>query len=372
MSEKKVTHITFFIASLQKGGAQRVLLNLANNFCREGYKVTIVTQYRYENEYELGEGIERVFSEITSEEVSNSRIVNFIRRFVKLRKIWKRIKPDVIVSFIGKNNLMSIITSRFLNIPVIVSVRGEPHEEYASKYIWKIANFLFKYADGVIFQTEMGKRAFVEKVQKRAVVLQNPLNEKFIRPLYTGERDNTIISVGRIDKNKNHRLLIEAFSDIAESYPSYKVIIYGEGESRSELEKLVKEKGLEEKVCLPGVIDDVEQMVERSKIFVLTSNTEGMPNALIEAMALGVPCISTDCPCGGPKELIVDGENGFLIPINDKALLTERLRMLIEDEELYKKISINAGKLVDKLNPSSVFKTWEEYILSIISEEIRG
>lgn len=372
MCEKSDMHILFLISSLQKGGAQRVLVNLANSFYKKGFEVTIVTQYKAEEEYEIEEGIKRVFSEISSDRITSKRIVNFIRRFVNLRQIWKELKPDVIISFIGKNNLMSILTSRFLNIPVVVSVRGEPHEEYASNFIWKGANFLFAFANGVILQTEMGKDMFAKRVQKKAVVLQNPVNEKFIRPIYTGERESTIISVGRIDENKNHRLLIDAFSDIAEDYPSYKVVIYGEGESRSKLQNLVKEKGLEDRVLMPGSIDEVAQFVERSKIFVLTSNTEGMPNALIEAMVLGVPSISTDCPCGGPRELITDGENGFLIPVNGRAELAEKLKLLIDDEELYKKVSLNARKLADKLNPTAVFETWENYILSIISEGNRG
>lgn len=372
MCEKSDIHILFLISSLQKGGAQRVLVNLANSFYKKGYEVTIVTQYKAEEEYEIEEGIKRVFSEISSDRITSKRIVNFIRRFVNLRQIWKELKPDVIISFIGKNNLMSILTSRFLNIPVVVSVRGEPHEEYASNFIWKGANFLFSFASGVILQTEMGKDMFAKRVQKKAVVLQNPINEKFIRPIYTGERESTIISVGRIDENKNHRLLIDAFSDIAEDYPSYKVVIYGEGESRSKLQNLVKEKGLEDRVLMPGSIDEVAQFVERSKIFVLTSNTEGMPNALIEAMVLGVPSISTDCPCGGPRELITDGGNGFLIPVNGRAELAEKLKLLIEDEELYKRVSLNARKLADKLNPTAVFETWENYILSIISEGKRG
>ena len=372
MAERKTTHIAFLISSLQKGGAQRVLVNLANTFYKKGYKVTIVTQYLEKNEYMIEEGIERVLSEISSDEITGNRITNFYRRFQKLRRIWKELNPEVIVSFIGKNNLMSIITSRFLNIPVVVSVRGEPHEEYPSNLLWKITNILFAHADGVILQTGMCKATFSAKVQKRAVILQNPVNEKFIRPYYDGKREDLIVSIGRLDSNKNHRLLIEAFSDIAARYSSYKVAIYGDGESRKDLEKLIADRNLEEKVLLPGITDEVEHILETSKIFALTSNTEGMPNALIEAMVMGVPGIATDCPCGGPRELITDGENGFLISVNGRAELAEKLKLLIDDEELYKKVSLNARKLADKLNPTAVFETWENYILSIISEGKRG
>ena len=149
----KNKHLALFISSLNKGGSERVLVNLAEYFFSEGYRVTIVTQYKAENEYEISEGIDRILSDITAEETSKSRVVNFCRRFMKLRGIWKGEKPDLILSFIGKNNIMAILTSLFLRIPTVISVRGEPELEYYSKGLKFAAKTVFRLADGIVLQT---------------------------------------------------------------------------------------------------------------------------------------------------------------------------------------------------------------------------
>ncbi len=151
-------HIAMLIGSLTKGGAERVLVNLADYFVNSGYRVTMVTQYRWEDEYPLNKKVKRVLSDISKEETSKSRIVNFKRRFMKLREIWKSEKPDVILSFIGKNNMMAILTSRFLNIPVAVSVRADPGQEYYNFWMRTLARNLFARADGVILQRRFFQR----------------------------------------------------------------------------------------------------------------------------------------------------------------------------------------------------------------------
>ena len=196
MEKKK--HIAMLIATLNKGGAERVMVNLADYFVGKGYLVTLVTQYRAETEYSLNPKVNRIYSEITEEEISGSRILNFKRRFCKLRNIWKTEKPDVILSFIGKNNMMAILTSGGLHIPVAVSVRGEPGEEYYSRIMRLGARKLFALADGVILQTKQCFDFFPEKVQKKAVILKNPVSKSFFRERYEGEREKTIVSVGRV------------------------------------------------------------------------------------------------------------------------------------------------------------------------------
>lgn len=141
-------HIALFISALRKGGSERVLVNLAEYLKNQGVQVTVVTQYKGKGEYELSPDIKRVFSEITEEETSKSRAVNFVRRFRKLRRIWKEEKPDVILSFIGKNNLMALLTSSFLNIPVVISVRGEPQAEYASGLMRFLARLICQSGRG--------------------------------------------------------------------------------------------------------------------------------------------------------------------------------------------------------------------------------
>lgn len=354
--------IALFINSLQKGGSERVMVNLAEYFHEKQYEVILVTQYKKEAEYELAKGIRRVYSEPEEEMLQGGRIHNFMVRFRTLRGIWKTYKPDVILSFLGKNNLMAILTAAFLPAKVAVSVRGEPTMEYEGSKMQALTKFLFRFADGVILQTHMAVEFFPKRVRKKAVILQNPLNPLFLRRRYEGVRENTIAAAGRLDENKNHAMLIRAFALIAGEFPEMKLVIYGEGESRSALERLVKEKGMEERIALPGAVADVAGHIEKVRIFTLTSNTEGMPNSVIEAMCLGIPVIATDCPCGGPAELIKDGENGLLVPVGDERALAEAIRRILRTPELERKLGEQAYLIQQVLAPDKVCAGWEKYL----------
>lgn len=354
--------IALFINSLQKGGSERVMVNLAEYFQSQKYDVILITQYKRENEYEISPNIRRIYSEPEPEELTGSRIRNFRIRFHHLRDIWKKYKPDIILSFLGKNNLMAIATAAFLPSKVAVSVRGEPTMEYEGHLMQFLAKRMFRFADGVILQTERAKEFFPKAVQKKSVILKNPLSPVFVGRKPVIQRDSVIVAAGRLDENKNHAMLIHAFSRIAGEYPNMRLVIYGEGELRGQLTELVKEKELEERISFPGSIDNVADEIGRAKIFALTSNTEGMPNTVIEAMVLGTPVISTDCPCGGPAMLINDGENGLLVPVGDAYALADAMRKLLSDEGLAQKISENALKLADELNPEKVNREWMEYL----------
>lgn len=359
--------IALLIGSLQKGGSERVMVNLADYLTKAGHEVTLVTQYKAESEYEVTKEVKRIFSEITEEESSDNRILNFYRRFAKLRRIWKKVKPDVILSFIGKNNLMAIMTSSFLKIPVVVSVRGEPELEYDSRMLRGCARFLFRFAEGVVLQTERCLDFFPKSVKNKAVILDNPLNPAFLRPVIPYEdREPLITAVGRVDENKNHRLLIEAVSELFESGSdkNWKLVIYGEGELRASLQERVCELGLEKSVFLPGAVSDVPAHIENAAIFVLCSDSEGLPNTVMEAMALGIPVISSDCPSGGPARLIKNGENGFLFPPGDKEALKCCLKELMEHPERAQALSRKAAEIQTKCAPERVNRAWEEYLCS--------
>lgn len=360
--------IAFYIGSLKKGGAERVFVNLAEYFYKTGYQVTMVTQYTAENEYVISKGIERVISDLSDSEISDNRIVNFHRRTAKLRRIWRTVRPDLILSCIGKNNFMAVVTTLFSKIKVVVSIVGEPTEEYNSTVMRVLAKVLFIKADGIVLQTEDSKVFFPQYLLKKSVILQNSLNPLFIQDRYEGVRDRQIVSVGRLDANKNQTMLIEAFARIAVRYPEYSVVCYGDGESRAQLEALIERFNLQGRVQLPGITTDVAGMIRKASVFVLTSYTEGMPNALIEAMALGLPVISTDCPCGGPKELIRQGENGMLIPVGDVEALAASLVTLLEDTEFMEKLGRKAAQIQDRLNPERTNQQWKEYFEQILHQ----
>lgn len=364
--------LAFFINSLNKGGAERTMVHLAEYFFAKGHEVIVVTQYRREQEYAISGGIRRIYSEPSAEELSGNRIKNFICRYRKVRQIWKREKPDLVQAFIGKNNFMAIASTWMLPTRVSVSVVGDPKEEYYTKAMRILAKSLFGFADGIVVKTTDAMQFFPRLLHKKIVVMKNSLNPQFLRTPYEGERDKTVISVGRLDENKNQQMIIRAFAGLADRYPEYRLILYGEGELREALTTKVSELGLLERISLPGAISDVAGMIEKAGIFVLSSNTEGMPNALIEAMALGIPCISTDCPCGGPKDIIQHGENGMLVPVNDSDALANALEKIMKDSALARKLGKNAVKIQELLHPDQTNRAWEEYFRSKIKRSYNG
>lgn len=362
--QTKQKSIAFYIGSLSRGGAERVIVNLAAYFYDCGYCVTIVTKEQDTVEYPVPEGVTRILADITGDEISSNRITNLYRRITKLRSIWKQLQPDYIVSFIKKNNFMAITSSAGLHIPVIVSVRSNPAREYPDKVTRLLANVLFSRAAGVVLQTKQAKEFFPKAVQKRAVVLSNSLSEQFLQAEYIGERKKEIVWVGRMDSNKNPIMLLRAFGNIAEKYPDWGLKYIGDGPQMEELKELSRNEEYAEQICFTGRVEDVAGAIRPASIFVLTSKQEGMPNALMESMVSGLAVVSTDCPCGGPAELIENGVNGILIPVDDEKALTDALDKLLSDDEYRNRLVENAKKLIKKVHPDIVNRKWLEYIES--------
>lgn len=362
--------IAFLINSLGKGGAEHVAVNLAEHFARSGNEILIVTSRMLSQEYEVHVPVKR---RLLEEEIMGApfgRIGKIPARIFCLKKIWQEEQPDLILAFIGKMNLYAMLSAGRGKIPVILSVRSDPAREYPSFIQRHLAERLFAEAAGVIFQTKDAMQFFGPDVQRRSAVLPNALSESFIQKRYEGVREDEIVMVGRLDENKNHALLLRAFARLHKEYPSMKIKIYGAGLSGSDtrpmLEKLAKELGIGQKVIFMGAQTDIRTKIERARIFVLASGYEGMPNALLEAMATGLAVISTDCPCGGPAMVIRNGENGLLIPVGDAKALEEALRRILEDPKLEEAMGREAAKLAKELSPQKVCRQWQDEIESMV------
>ncbi len=365
-AKQKTKTIALYISSIGRGGAERVIVNLAKYFHGRGYRVLLVTTRKEKEEYPIPDGVIRQISEPSPEKVSGGRIGNFTARLRRLRDIWKREHPDMILSFIGKNNMMAILTALGLKIPVVVSVRGEPAEEYYNRWMRIMAKALFCLADGGGLQTGRCYFFFPKAVRKKAVTLKNPVHADFFRERFEGEREKTVVAVGRIDENKNHELLIRAFGGLAEEFSGYRLIIYGDGEKRIELQRLSEKMGLKERIILPGNADNVAELIYKARVFVLSSNTEGMPNTLIEAMLMGLTVISTDCPCGGPAELIAHRVNGLLTPVGDAKAMENALRAVLGDLRRADEMGREAAKLKESYEAGAVYKSWENYLEKVM------
>lgn len=357
--------ILFYINTLGKGGAERVVTNLANQFENKNYEVLLATSYIVEEEYKTNSNVKKIILG-NHNKSSRNRIFKNINIIRQLRKIIEDVKPDLMVSFMREPVVRALIASRKLDVKNIISIRNDPSKEYPGIIGKIISKYLLPKADGCVFQTEDAKKYFPKRLQERSKIIFNQVDEEFFN--IKRKDPEYIVSIGRLTKQKNHIMLINAFKKVVEKYPSEKLFIYGEGTLKEFLKNQIEEKDLEDRVILKGVTNNVSEVLSKAKIFVLSSDYEGMPNTLLEAMAAGVPSISTDCPCGGPKAIINSGEDGFLINVKDEEELEKKILLLLDNKKLSEKISRNAKEKSEIFKPNQIFEQWEDYFKDVINK----
>lgn len=393
-------HLLFVTLSLTKGGAERVISNMCNDFFIEKGKVTIISLMKAEPEYALDERIRFITLDEREQDYRKSMPVRFLTRRGRckrlLRSLYQEVGvPDCVISFLPEPNMILCSLKKCLRAPLIISVRNDPRVEYASKVKYAMMCLLYPRSDGYVFQTEQAKDyfGFSQHIIKQSVIIPNPLAKEFVeasKDAETAESRETenhceartsevkdhektyrVLAVGRLEKQKNYPLMLEAFADFHEKYPNSSLTIYGEGAERKELEAWICERGLEKCICLPGISDHIRECMEQADLFLMSSVYEGMPNALMEAMAMGLPVISTDCPCGGPAYLIENGRNGFLVPLGDgaKECFAEMMGRLYEDAELAETIAEAAREITVTQAPDVIYAKWESYIEKMQTHE---
>lgn len=358
--------IMFHLHCLRKGGAERVVVNLAERFLKDGIEVCITIMEAAEDDYKISPQIRKIVAGIAPGEAAGySRAGNFVRRVRNLRNVIREEKPDVIVAFGKSSNYRSVLAAMGQNIPVIVSVRNDPGVDYTGTAASLCNKLLMNHAAGCVFQTEEARSFFDEKLQKKSCIIWNPIHHKYIKAEKADMKERTVVTVGRMSEQKNQLLLLKAFQRTLKKYPDYQLKLYG-GETpdgtRERLLEYVRENHMEQQVCFMGVRDDLEKELPKAAVFVMPSDYEGMPNALMEAMAMGLPVIATDCPCGGPRMLIQNGENGLLVPVGDELKMAEAILNLIEDRQLAAYLGENARNICKEADIETVYRKWKQYI----------
>lgn len=351
--ENQNKRIAFIIGNLQRDGAERVISILGEHYCQRGWEVDILTLLNDKCEYTLNSHINIV--PICRENKSYYKNIPFwikgIRKYIKLRN------PDKIVSFVARINILTLSACLGLKRNIIISERNDPYSDGRS-YIVKFATgLLYPLADGIVFQTKRAQSYFSKKIQRKSEVILNPIQ---ITNEASRDKEYKIVAIGRLSEQKNHLLLINAFKKVHDDFPEYKLYIYGEGSLREALNKQIKSLYLEKSVFLPGNVSDVHNMIKDAEIFVLSSNYEGLSNALLEAMMMGLPCISTNC--AGSNEIIKHGKNGLLIPLESEYNLSEAIKLLIRNKEFSIKIGQEAKKTSELFKSDNIVEKWESVI----------
>lgn len=356
--------LIFYIDSMQLGGAERVMSNLCNYFASKNDEVLLINDSRPldgAKEYELDNRIKRLFLD-----TDGIRVIRNLKRILALRRIMKNENADIVISFLGPPNIRMLISSIGLNTKRLVSVRNDPRKEYGQGLRRIFANIIFLSTDGCVFQTQMAADYFWKPIQNKSVILYNMVKKDFFEGTCMGT-EKSILMVGRLQEQKNPELLIKAFARIHNKLPGYVVEYYGEGELESNLKKIALQLGVSEKIKFKGKTQEIKEKLERARLYVMTSDYEGMPNSLMEAMAVGIPAISTDCPCGGPRMLITNETEGRLIPVNDDKKLSATIMEILENEDMWHSISVHEKKRAQAFLPEKVMDEWEKYINDVIS-----
>ncbi|WP_432629597.1 glycosyltransferase [Brotaphodocola sp.] len=342
----------FIIPSLSKGGAERVVSVLASELIKVDRMSVIVTHFKVEKEYPVDSSVKVIcLSELEEVEYRKKISKKYLLELAyKLRKVIQKERPDFILPFLWTTCIRTDIAllGSMYKKRVIQTVRNNPYIFPESKLQKKYRDSLVKRSRKTIVQNIDQKRYFMNSIQNKISVLPNPVSKNLMEIRRKPDTDVfRIIGVGRVEKQKNFNLLIDAVAEVYRIYPMVRLDIFGEGTLKNDLQKHIVQLGLDNIITLRGRSSDYYEMYGHADVFVLSSDFEGMPNTLLEAMAVGLPCISTDCPTG-PADIIYHMENGILVPVGDKEELSNRIQLLIEDKTLREKIGKNAKVTIEE------------------------
>lgn len=345
--------ITFFIGSMYGGGAERVISILANHFCQKDWNVDIVLLLENKVGYQLDRRI-RIIDFTHSSGTYIKHLPNWI---AEIRRYVKKNKPDRIVSFVGRINILVLTACLGLKVPIIVSERNDPKHDGRGPLMLKYCNLIYKRAKAVVYQTRYEKSCFSSKLHN-GVIIGNPVTISVVPEQKKNYHE--IVTAGRLQPQKNQEMLLKAIHILLSKYSDISVKIYGDGSLKEHLEKQIQTLKIGNNVSLCGHVTDLHDRIKSAGIFVLCSDYEGLSNALIEAMMLGLVCITTDYP--GADELIENEKNGLIVPRNDYRRLAQAINRVLYDEELSNILSFNAIESSKMYLEHHVLKKWEDVI----------
>lgn len=345
------------------GGGIGKMIRFVSNLCLPYFDQVYLLHRGAESEKDIAP--EGVIERVISKSEKDPMVVWRSKEILKIRKEINRIKPEIVCCF--GSEISVVVTLAMIgakrSIKIVLAERGDP---YTLSKPWQLLNrWAFSRADKCVFQLEKQGRWFGEGVMNKGVVIPNAFIPTSPIEHFNGEREKTIVSVGRFVYEKRYEVLIQAFAKVHKLYPSYRLILYGDGPYRAKYEALIREYGLVNHVNMPGYTKDSMSSIRNASVFVLSSLYEGMPNTLIEALAVGVPTVSTDCTPGGPDYLTKHGTIGLLVPVDDVTAMTNAIIRIIENPELASELSLKGQTIVEELDPLAIKKRWVNFFLEL-------
>ena len=361
--------ITFVISTLSAGGAERMMSILVNYFATQGYEITLITFDNLNSDfYRVDNTIQRYYLDAlqVSKGFFHSLFINY-RLWKRLRKAINQSNPDFVISFMAEVNVITILATRGLHIPTIIAERVDPRFQPIQRY-WGILRLRFyRYATYLVIQTE-SVRQWAQQVTNPYQIVTIPNPAPAIPKTEGITPNNQIVTMGRLAHQKGHDLLIKSFAKIANEYPDWQLVIIGEGEKCADLEQIIQDNNLGDSIQLVGRIENPFPILQQAKVFVLPSRWEGFPNALLEAMACGVPVISFDCP-SGPSDIIRHEVDGLLVPPEDIEALAAAMQRLMDNEDERQKFGERALEVTERFSIEKIMAQWEALFHQVIQNK---
>jgi len=360
--------ITLVIFSLSSGGAERVMSIIANYWAEHGEAITLITIDSMENDfYPLDDRIKRVALNLKEESKTFAGAVknNFIR-LKRLRAAIKKSNPEVVLSFIDRMSVVTLIATRGLSIPIVVSEHIDPRQ-LPPGGIWNtLRRWTYSWASAVVVLTAELRDVLAEFVDvSRLHVIPNPalpVKENTDLSIPFDLPSPFVVAMGRLRPQKGFDYLLDAFARTVDS--SWSLVILGEGAERERLEAQIEKLGLKSRVFLPGTVDEPKAVLQKAELFVLSSRFEGFPMVVLEAMSCGLPVICFDCPTG-PSDIISDGNDGVLVPLGDVDALAVAMDRLMENKNERKRLASSAPKVVDRFSIQKIMEKWDELLKDV-------
>ena len=344
--------IYFVTNGLSGGGAERVMSLIANELDNKGYVVSFIMLKKYPEAYHLNSGIKKYYKKSEKPKDLLGDIA-FIKSFARNEE------NAVFVSFFTRQSLCTIIAALGTNNSVVVSERNDPQITVSSKLENCIRSLLYasKKCKCIVFQTNGAKKYFNDKIQNKGIIILNPIKSDL--PLHDPEKqEKKIVAVGRLNKQKNYPLLLQSFAEFEKQVDGYKLHIYGKGDLENDLKELSRKLKIDKDVVFEGFCKDVHSEIVNATMFVMSSDYEGLSNALLVAMAMGLPCICTDSTPGGARMVIDDGRSGLLVPIRDVKSLSDAMVKISQNKEYASKLGSKAREIRERTCEENICQEW--------------
>jgi GalNAc-alpha-(1->4)-GalNAc-alpha-(1->3)-diNAcBac-PP-undecaprenol alpha-1,4-N-acetyl-D-galactosaminyltransferase len=350
--------VVLVIANLGWGGAQKVMVTMANHWVEQGWDVTLISV-----DAELVPSYFPIHPAVTvlhlgifaQSPTPFHAVAHNLKRLAVLRRAIRDCRADAVISFLSTTNVLTLLATRALGVPVVVSERGDPARGNLPRAWRMLRTLLYPTAYRLVAQTETALACFPAFIRRRGLVLPNPVALR--RQLDAASR-RTVVAVGHLVPLKGFDLLVEGFARCAVAHPDWRLVIWGEGPERERLLALAERHGIARRVELPGRSATPGAWLETAGIFVLASRHEGFPNVLVEAMAAGLPVIATDCPAGGPRAMISDGVDGLLVANEDVAALARSLERLMADPHARHRLGDAAARSAERFSLPQIMARW--------------